>query len=337
LEEKAPKAQRLAQKEALRREKTQRLAQTEALKREKARLKLEQHPGRVKDRLLEESLRLVTQGHPEAGPTLPVETIKLNSRLGEFDAVKVPVDGMTFFAPLLASAGDDSFLDRLRSKRKWPANAIATLLPFMRAGDMLDLGANIGLTSIPRAVLGYFHRIHAFEPEPRNFACLVAGAKATGVELSMTFHEAAIGRISGEMWLTVAEGIAKHHVMSTASSNSVRVPIVSLDDWASNNNIDPRTIGYVKSDTQGFEPHMLAGATTLLSVPNVAWQLEVHPRLMKHGGSSIEEFSRLVEQHFKAYIDFRNMDRGIQPVGNLQQTIDAITTYVDIIAFTRGR
>src|SRR5688572_30954754 len=132
----------------------------------------------------------------------------------------------------------------------------------------------------------------------------------------MTFHEAAIGRSSGEMWLTVAEGIAKHHVMSTASSNSVRVPIVSLDDWASNSNIDPRTIGYVKSDTQGFEPHMLAGATTLLSVPNVAWQLEVHPRLMKHGGSSIEEFSRLVEQHFKAYIDFRNMDRGIQPVGN---------------------
>jgi FkbM family methyltransferase len=323
LEEKVPKAERLAQKEALR--------------REKAKLRLEHQPRKLTDQLLKESLRLITTGQAEAGAPLPIETVKLTSHLGEFDALKVPADGMTFYAPLLAREGDDNFLDRLQWKRKWPADTIAALLPFMRAGDMLDLGANIGLTSIPRAVLGYFHRIHAFEPEPRNFACLVAGAKATGVDQAMTFHEAAIGRSSGEMWLNVDEGIARHRVISSARSNSVRVPIVSLDDWASNNNIDPRTVGYIKSDTQGFEPHVLAGASTLLSVPNVAWQLEVHPGLMKHGGSSIEEFSQLVEGHFKAYIDFRNMDQGVQPVTNLQQTIDAITSYTDIIAFTRGR
>jgi FkbM family methyltransferase len=170
-----------------------------------------------------------------------------------------------------------------------------------------------------------------------NFACLVAGAKATGVDGKMVCHEAAVGRASGEMFLAVSEGIAKHYVMSAAASNTVPVPVVSLDDWASNNNIDPRSIGFVKSDTQGFEPHVLAGASSLLAVPNIAWQLEVHPRLMSHGGSSIEEFIELVDRHFKAYIDFRNMDRGIQPLGNLRQTVDAITGYVDIIAITRGR
>jgi len=322
VEGKTPKAERLAQKQALKLEKT------------KARQDLPS--AKVRDRMVQESLRLTTQGPSESHDTLPVETVNLRSRLGEFDAYKIPTDGMTFFAPVLATEREDKFLQRLLVKRKWPAQTIATLLPVMKAGDMLDVGANVGLTSIPRAVLGYFHRIHAFEPEPRNFACLVAGVEASGVDGKIVCHEAAVGRRPGEMWLAISEGIAKHHVMSTPGSNSVRVPIVSLDDWASNNNIDPRAIGFVKTDTQGFEPHVLAGASSLLAVPNIAWQMEVHPGLMSHGGSSIEEFVELVERHFKAYIDFRNLDRGIQPLANLQQTIDAITTYVDIIAITRG-
>jgi FkbM family methyltransferase len=309
------------------------VAEKIALKEEKLKAKRAQRSSRVNDQLVYETLRLMTNFQEPP----PAEKVKLNSRLGEFEAHKIPTDGMTFFAPVLGSGGEDKFLDRLLLKRKWPSETVAALLPVMKAGDMLDLGANVGVTCIPRAVLGYFHRIHAFEPEPRNFACLAAGVRASGVEGKIICNEAAVGRSPGETWLGISEGIAKHYVMSTQASNTIRVPIVSLDDWASNNNIDPRTIGFVKSDTQGFEPHVLAGASSLLAVPNIAWQLEVHPRLMAHGGSSIEEFVELVQRHFKAYVDFRNMERGIQPLANLQQTIDAITSYVDIIAFTRGR
>ncbi len=315
----------------------ERTAHRQALRDQKLRAKRDRADTKVSDQLVHEFLRLISEPLAKPGEKLPIEKVKLSSRLGEFEAHKIPVDGMTFFAPELESEAEDKFLHRLLVKRKWPAESIAALLPVTKAGDMIDLGANVGLTSIPRAVLGHFHRIHAFEPEPRNFTCLAAGAKASGVDGKVVCHEAAVGRSPGEMWLKISEGIAKHHVMSGPGAGSVRVPIVSLDDWASNNNIDPRAIGFVKSDTQGFEPHVLAGASSLLAVPNIAWQLEVHPRLMDHGGSSIDEFVELVERHFKAYVDLRDLARGIRPLTHLQQTIDGITTYVDIVAFTRGR
>jgi FkbM family methyltransferase len=321
--------------------KAEKLAQKLALKEKLTKEHRYLRAAKVREQMVQDALRMITQGRLDSRGTItdapPVEMVKLRSRVGEFDAHKILADGMTFFAPVSASEQEDKFLERLLVKRKWPAETIANLLPLAKAGDMLDLGANVGLTSIPRAVLGYFHRIHAFEPEPRNFACLVAGVDATGVGGKVVCHEAAVGRSAGELWLAISEGMAKHRVMSAPGVNSVRVPVMTLDEWASNNGVDPHSIGFVKSDTQGFEPHVLAGASTLLAVPNIAWQLEVHPRLMDQGGSSIAEFVDLIEHHFKAYIDFRNLDLGIQPLENLPKTIDAITTYVDILAFTRGR
>lgn len=67
-------------------------------------------------------------------------------------------------------------------------------------GALIDIGANVGLTSIPHAILGDFHPVIAVEPELRNFMCLEANARANGAE--MICHHAAAAAVAGTGCMT---------------------------------------------------------------------------------------------------------------------------------------
>ena len=54
-----------------------------------------------------------------------------------------------------------------------PLDDLATIRQFVVGGIMLDVGANVGTTSIPRVVLGDFPLVYAAEPNTENFECLV--------------------------------------------------------------------------------------------------------------------------------------------------------------------
>ena len=76
-------------------------------------------------------------------------------------------------------------------------------------GALLDIGANIGLTLIPHAVLGDFHPVVAAEPEPRNFACLEWNIKANGAE--MICRRAAVADKLGTLYLKIKPNPTQHH------------------------------------------------------------------------------------------------------------------------------
>lgn len=133
----------------------------------------------VEREILRQTLRLKT-GANGAESVQDVELVCSDSQ--PFKAVAVSLDGMKLFVPERASAeANDKLFDRTVQKREWPIDTVGSLMPFAHGEVMLDIGANIGTTSFPRAILGAFRHIHAFEPEPRNFACLARGTAATDV------------------------------------------------------------------------------------------------------------------------------------------------------------
>jgi FkbM family methyltransferase len=284
-------------------------------------------------RILRQALRLKTQHDLSDEAPEPAERITLESAAGEFPAIRVDVDGMTLYVPELADR-NDSLFERVVKHRSWPVDTLGHLLPFAHGDIMLDIGANIGTTSLPRALFGIFQHIHAFEPEPRNFTCLSKSIAANGLENRITAWPYAIGAEGGEAALLLRRGIGRHSLVAETTKPSIPVQVLRLDEWIHQEEIDRDAISFVKVDTQGFEPFVLAGARRLLEARKAVWQLELAPSCLRSTGADIEQFRDLLERYFSYFIDLRQPELGLQPTRSVVDTLAQLTrSHTDIVVF----
>jgi FkbM family methyltransferase len=207
------------------------------------------------------------------------------------------------------------------------------LLPFAHGEIMLDIGANVGTTLLPRALLGVFRHIHAFEPEPRNFACLARAIEENNVASLVTAWPCAIGAEEGETQLVVAKAIGRHRLSTSGpKERSITVKMRTLDRWLDETGIDPAKVSFVKVDTQGYEPFVLAGATRLLETRGAVWQLEISPQHMNAAGSDVDSLCRTIERYFTHFVDLRAVELGWQPASVLNQSMrDLRRRFTDIL------
>jgi FkbM family methyltransferase len=189
-----------------------------------------------------------------------------------------------------------------------PLDDIAAVRPFARGEAMLDIGANIGTTSIPRAVLGDFARIYAAEPEPDNFHCLVANVLANGVAGLVCPDRVAVSSQPGTMSLRRASGMGGHHLLAEPGGHdTATVEVVTVDTWLARLGADLDAIRFVKVDTQGWDVRVLEGAQALLARRRAVWQIEVSVPMMKRAGSRAEDLVAQVDAHFT---HVRELDKG---------------------------
>ena len=128
-----------------------------------------------------------------------------------------------------------------------------------------DVGANYGLHSL--RLLAHGVRVVSFEP---NHAChdfFRACCRANG--LSPEIVAAAVGAAGGSATLTVPAGrtylgsiVPGWHAGGTVDVVTFEVPLVSLDDFASQHRVVP---DLVKIDVEGAELSVLQGARCLLA------------------------------------------------------------------------
>jgi hypothetical protein len=117
------------------------------------------------------------------------------------------------------------------------------------------------------------------------------------------------------------------------------VPLTTLDDWLESAAVDPATITFVKIDTEGFEPKVLAGASRLLRIPNVAWQLEYAPAMMDAGGSDLGRYHEFLATRFSAVMDLRSVGGGLRPIRDLERLLagrDQNHAYTDLLLISKG-
>jgi FkbM family methyltransferase len=223
------------------------------------------------------------------------------------DADIVDTHGLKLALPRATSSG--GFGERLREG--WlPWRDILSQRELGVGTVMLDIGANIGTTSILRVVLGDMQRVYAIEPEPANFACLVHNVVANGLAGFVLPDRAAISNATGQALLRQASGLGAHRLLDDKAQrrgrrDSVPVQTWTLDGWIAARGIDVAALSLVKVDTQGWESHVLAGAAQLLAARHVAWVIEVSPRHLEAAGTPL---SRLIEQcqaSFTHAIDLR--------------------------------
>ena len=243
------------------------------------------------------------------------------------DLVTTDVQGFVWSVPVpvtLTGVARDDFI----AKQRFPYRAITQTREFSTGPILLDIGANIGRMSIPRVVLGDFARAYCAEPDPLNFAALVRNTAANGLRGLVLPDQTAIGSVTGPVRLRRAKYPGGHSVTTDVlpGSATIEVPCSTLDDWCERLEINPALVSYVKVDTQGWEPHVLRGASTLLKHPHVVWQIEVQPSL--RSGSPDLELYAFCAEHFTHFVDLDKVAVGPR-ARRTTGLVDALAYLVD--------
>ena len=158
-------------------------------------------------------------------------------------------------------------------------------------GTFLDLGANIGLTTIPVAQNPQV-QCFGFEPDPTNFANLQENVRRNAKHGNVTLFNLALLDRRGTVPFGLAEegNLGDHRVMAVGNPMStMQVEAMPLD--ACEFPIRGR-LG-VKMDTQGAEPAIIAGGRSVLSQANLV-VMEFQPYLIEQLGGDPEHVIRYI-------------------------------------------
>ncbi len=176
-----------------------------------------------------------------------------------------------------------------------------------RLGDdttFVDVGAHIGLTTVPVALARSRTRVLALEPHPQNCRRLrdhvaLNGCRNVDVEQMAAGAEPGVVILSSE-----GEGSDYHRVIgpadrghsSTPVGGTVEVEMISIDELASERGIE--RIDLLKLDVEGHEARVLDGAERMLSERRIgAAVCELNDELLATGGSSSGDLEGRLRRH----------------------------------------
>ncbi|MGE3274332.1 MAG: FkbM family methyltransferase [Vicinamibacterales bacterium] len=244
------------------------------------------------------------------------------ARQGADAGIAVELGGITWCAP--ASARQPDRAERLRAQGL-PLRALLQTREVSVGPIMLDVGANIGRTSLLRTVLGDCGVAYAAEPDPGNFESLVRTLIINGLSGLVLPEQCAIGSADGEVTLRRGKYIGGHTIGAGGRKvrDAVAVPCRRLDSWVADRRIDLDAVHFVKVDVQGWEPHVLEGAPGVLACRHIAWQLEIDPPLLRAAGGSPEDLLARLAAHFTRFIDLHPAADGsrLRPVADLPEAL----------------
>ena len=186
--------------------------------------------------------------------------------------------------------------------------------PLLDGRIFLDIGANIGTSTIPALKTFRAARAVSVEPDTENYKFLRCNVIANDLEDRVQTLQAALSDRSGTGTLERAEGSwGDHRVrMSTGSPEgafgessrpTVAVSLLRFDDMVRDLSIDLSLVGLVWMDVQGHEGHVLAGATSLLA-SEVPVAMEYWPYGLRRAGG-LTMLHNLIATNYRRVVDIR--------------------------------
>lgn len=184
---------------------------------------------------------------------------------------------------------------------------------FLDGRTFVDVGANIGNSSVPACLMWGAARAVSVEPEPENFRLLRCNAVLNDVDDRILEVNAAVTTVPGTVTLELSpNNFGDHRVRTTDAPGSwnederstVEVPGVRLDDLLREHDIPLESVGLLWLDTQGHEGHVLASAPHLLAtkVPVIT---EFWPYGLRRSGG-IDAFIDITASAFEMVVDVRS-------------------------------
>lgn len=184
--------------------------------------------------------------------------------------------------------------------------------------QVLDIGANIGITGIAIAQLASQGKVVAIEPVPATYKLLTNNIKNSN-HSNISTHNFALGNKYSEIKMQgnpdnlSGAFVADIHTIDDGYHFSETVKQYRLDEIF--NTLGLNRIDFIKMDVEGYELDVLEGATSLLSLHQPTVLLEMnYVSLNLWRGISITEFRNRLLNIFpfvyavqeNEYLDFRD-------------------------------
>lgn len=174
---------------------------------------------------------------------------------------------------------------------------------------LVDIGANLGTTTIPALVEHGAAAAIAFEPAPVNFDLLRCNLILNGVEDRVDARRIAISDRRSVVELELCSwnsgdnrvrfgDVDALELLQESAWTTVSVEAHPLDDV-----LEATDVGLVWVDTQGHEAHVLGGAERLLA-RRVPWVIEYWPYGLNRVGG-LARLHEAIDRHFTSVVDVR--------------------------------
>lgn len=191
-----------------------------------------------------------------------------------------PIGWRPALAPIAIEAPDDLFIPKALIKRglagyePFAVETFLALLAVAGPGEVLDIGANVGLYGLLAAAHGG-RGVHAFEPTPRVAAAARRSARVSGLPLSV--HGCAVGDRVGPVTLYESNTSDASNSLNPQFRQSVRQLVVAgttVDAFCARRRLRPAIL---KIDTESTEAAVLRGAQGVIERQRPWILLEVLP------------------------------------------------------------
>lgn len=186
--------------------------------------------------------------------------------------------------------------------------------PALSGRTFIDVGANIGTSTIPAMRNFGASDVIAFEPEPRNYRLLRCNVIANDLESKVRTFPLGLSDSSRTADLEWDEGSWGDHRVRLrsdlvdgpyreSSRSLIRVELATFDDCVTSIPIDLERVAVVWMDIQGHEGQMLSGAKRLTS-SSIPVAMEYWPYgLRRADGLSL--LHDLIARHYSEVVDVR--------------------------------
>jgi len=168
-------------------------------------------------------------------------------------------------------------------------------------GDIIDVGANLGVVSLLLAKRPSKPIVHAFEANPYTFEALQENVTLNRCP-NIRAHNLAIAGYDGEITFN-ANPVYRGTTSITASidSHTVHVPCITLDSYVQQQSI--KQVSLLKVDVEGYEELVFQGCKNLLAQQKIkVIYYEICPTLVKKAGlSPYTPTQALLDYGYKIY------------------------------------
>lgn len=201
-----------------------------------------------------------------------------------------------------------------------------------RPGLIVNVGANIGTTTVPLVERGW--SVVAVEPVPRAAELLRRNVQVNGHSASVTVVEAAVSQVRGRLEMVAGDNLSTsevrqgHEVDELATFGDVRAEVIDVDSWPlidllDDRGVSPLSVTAVWSDTEGCEGAVIATGAELWARGVPLW-VEIRPSALLDQGN-ITDFCALASQHFGSFQTLEDLAEGLlRPTTAIREFVDAV-------------
>jgi FkbM family methyltransferase len=213
----------------------------------------------------------------------------------------------------------------------------------LEGSQFLDVGANIGTTTVSALIDGPFGSAVCFEPEPQNLVNLRLNLVLNGLEDRGTAVGVAVSDSDGTVQFVANTAHSGQGWVATddsrldrlgAGDQAISVPTMTIDGLVDSGVIALDRVGLLWIDAQSHEGHILAGGGRLLET-GVPIVLEWYPRALDRLGDRVK-LQNSVAEHYTHFIDLRAKPGSDGTVFEILEA-DTLCDYVEPFSADSGR